>query len=58
MKDIILVVVVLLILGLAVLYIVRAKKKGVKCIGCPSGSTCSGNCGGCSGNCCGKPKQK
>ncbi len=58
MKDIILVVVVLLILGLAVLYIVRAKKKGVKCIGCPNGSTCSGNCAGCSGNCCGKPKQK
>ena len=58
MKDIILVVVVLLILGLAVLYIVRAKKKGVKCIGCPNGSTSSGNCAGCSGNCCGKPKQK
>ena len=58
MKDIILVVVVLLILGLAVLYIVRAKKKGVKCIGCPNGSTCSGNCAGCSGNCCGKSKQK
>ena len=50
MKDIILVVVVLLILGLAVLYIVRAKKKGVKCIGCHNGSTCSGNCAGCSGN--------
>ena len=58
MKDIILVVVVLLILGLAVLYIVRAKKKGVKCIGCPNGSTCSGNCAGCSGNCCGKSEQK
>ncbi len=36
------------ILGGAVLYIIRAKKKGVKCIGCPMAEKCSGNCGNCS----------
>lgn len=39
--DIILVLVLLLILGAAVAYIVRAKKNGAKCIGCPAGGTCS-----------------
>ena len=57
MKDLILITVLLLILGLAVFYIVRAKKKGVKCIGCPSNAQCSGKCAGCSGNCCGKNKK-
>lgn len=50
MANIILVIVLLLILGSASVYIIRAKKKGVKCIGCPAGATCSGSCGGkCSG---------
>ena len=48
MENIILVIVLLGILGGAAIYIIRAKKKGVKCIGCPAGATCSG---GCSGNC-------
>ena len=42
MTDVIIVVVVLLILGAAVAYIVKAKKSGAKCIGCPSGGSCSG----------------
>ena len=29
-----------LILGLAVAYIVKAKRRGVKCIGCPAGGNC------------------
>lgn len=37
--------VVALIIGLATGYIIKAKKKGKKCIGCPGG--CSSNCGGC-----------
>ena len=43
--------ILVLIIGAAVLYIVKAKKKGVKCIGCPDGATCgkSGGCAGCSG---------
>ena len=36
-----------LILGGAAGYVYKAKKKGVKCIGCPDGSKCSGACSGC-----------
>lgn len=49
--DIAIIAVIALILGLVIFYIHRAKKKGIKCIGCPSGGTCSGNCAGCSGGC-------
>ena len=45
--DYVIIAVVVAILGLAAWYIRRAKKKGVKCIGCPSGGTCSGKCAGC-----------
>ena len=38
------VAILVLILGGAVVYICKAKKKGVKCIGCPSSGKCSGNC--------------
>ena len=55
--DYIIIGVVALILGLAVAFIYRSKKKGQKCIGCPDGAKCSGHCTGCSGNCgsCGHP---
>ena len=53
--DYIAIAAILLILGLAVFYVIRAKKNGQKCIGCPVSKTCSGNCSSCSGNCqCGK----
>ena len=60
MENLVIGIVLLMIIGAAVCYIVKAKKRGVKCIGCPAGSTCShncsgGSCGGCScggsGNC-------
>ena len=38
---------ILLILSLAALYVYKTKKKGGKCIGCPDGKRCSGNCPGC-----------
>ncbi len=41
MKNLIAIIVILVVLGLATAYIVRSKKKGVKCIGCPSGGNCS-----------------
>lgn len=47
--DIILIVIIAIILGSVITYIVRAKKKGVKCIGCPDAKKCSGNCNGCNG---------
>ncbi|MBE6982177.1 MAG: FeoB-associated Cys-rich membrane protein [Ruminococcaceae bacterium] len=39
------------ILGAVIWYLHRAKKRGVKCIGCPDGAKCSGHCAGCSGGC-------
>ncbi len=53
MKDLIAVLIIALVLGLAIWYIVRAKKNGAKCIGCPASKTCSakskdGSCCGCS----------
>ena len=53
MIDVLVIAVIAFVLGLAVRYIIRAKKKGIKCIGCPDGAKCAGNCAGCSGNCCG-----
>ena len=44
---------IVLILGLAVAYILRAKKRGQRCIGCPSG----GSCKGCNGA-CGRQKEE
>lgn len=49
MEDLIIIAILLVIVGLAAWYIVRAKKKGQRCIGCPGG--CSSTKGGCC--CCG-----
>ncbi|MBP3378735.1 MAG: FeoB-associated Cys-rich membrane protein [Clostridia bacterium] len=59
--DIIVTSVILLIVGGAVAYIIKAKKSGKRCIGCPdsgscSSSHCSGNCGSCNG--CGNADDK
>ena len=45
MDNLIVIVLVVVIVGLAGLYVYRAKKRGTKCIGCPGG--CGGNCSGC-----------
>ena len=36
--------VILLIIAAAALYIIRQKKKGAKCIGCPYAKSCGGKC--------------
>ncbi len=51
MEEWIAVGVITLIVGGAIAYIVRAKKKGKKCIGCPAGCTCDKKC-------CGKEKEE
>lgn len=57
--DWILVGVISLIVGAAVAYIVKAKRSGKKCIGCPDSGSCQGGCAGCAGACQkGLPKQK
>lgn len=42
MANLIIVIILLIIIGGAVAYIVKAKKSGVRCVGCPSGGNCSG----------------
>lgn len=58
MENLIIIAVVAAIIGFAARYIYKEKKRGVKCIGCPSGCSCSS--GGCSGNCgcCGSADMK
>ncbi len=51
MENYILVVVLGLIITSAVIYIVKEKKKGVKCIGCTDSKNCSGNCNSCQYSC-------
>lgn len=53
--DYIIIAVVVLILGLAGLYVYKAKKSGKKCIGCPDSGGYSGHCSGC---CCGGRKEE
>lgn len=45
-KDVCIVVAILIIVGGALFYIIRAKKRGQKCIGCPYAKQCAGNCSG------------
>ena len=45
--DIIVIAVIALIVGAAVGYIVKAKKSGKKCIGCPYASSCPSGKSGC-----------
>ena len=46
---IIAIVLTVLIIGGAIAYIIKAKKSGKRCIGCPFGDSCASR--GCSGNC-------
>ena len=47
MENLIILAVVVVIITLSGRYLYRAKKRGVKCIGCPSGCSCNGKSGGC-----------
>lgn len=44
MENIILIVIIIAVIGMAAVYVWKAKKKGAKCIGCPMGGKCSGCC--------------
>ena len=50
MENIIIIAVLVLVVGGALAYIIKAKKSGQKCIGCPDAKTCSGSCASC--GCC------
>lgn len=47
MTDLIVGLVVLAIVGGAIGYIIREKKRGVRCVGCPDSGKCSAGCSGC-----------
>lgn len=51
--DIIVIAVILLIIGGATAYIIKAKKSEKKCIGCPDGCSCSAKKKGDSSDSCG-----
>ena len=42
--DYIIIAIVALIVGGATAYIIKAKKSGMKCVGCPHSKSCSGGC--------------
>ena len=51
MKNIVIVAVLILVLAMSISYIIKAKKSGVKCIGCPSSKEFGGNCSTSSCSC-------
>lgn len=52
MADFIVAGILILIVCAAGFYIIKEKRKGVKCIGCSAGGCCSGkNCGSTEGKC-------
>jgi len=55
MDNFIIIAVLVLIIGGALAYVIKSKKKGVKCIGCPDAEKCSGNCSSCNG--CGNDQE-
>ena len=46
MQDFIILAVLACVLIGVIFYIIREKKRGAKCIGCPYAKQCGGNCGG------------
>jgi radical SAM protein with 4Fe4S-binding SPASM domain len=44
MIDLIVIAIIAIIVGAIVFYLVKAKKRGQKCIGCPYCKQCGGNC--------------
>ncbi|MBQ4274596.1 MAG: FeoB-associated Cys-rich membrane protein [Clostridia bacterium] len=47
--DFLILAIIVLVVGGASFYIIRAKKNGQRCIGCPDSKTCSGSCASCCG---------
>ena len=46
MGEIIAIAIIAVIVGGAIFYVIKAKKSGKKCIGCPDGCSCNGSCSG------------
>ena len=50
--DVIVVAVIVFVVGGAIAYIIKAKKSGKKCIGCPDGCSCNSKKGDKKCSCC------
>jgi len=51
MENVIVVLILVAIVAGVIWYLIRARKRGEKCVGCPYAKQCSSKCkGGCSGN--------
>ena len=46
--NIILTAIIVLIIAAAAIYVIKEKKSGAKCIGCPSAKECGKSCCSCS----------
>jgi hypothetical protein len=61
--DYVILAVIALVIGGAVFFMVKAKRSGKRCIGCPDSGKCS-SAGGCTGDCaccsgpCGEQKKE
>lgn len=55
MTDFIVIAVLLVAIGVAAGYIIKAKKRGQKCIGCPYSKSCAS--GGCTCGCGGESEK-
>ena len=53
MADLLVIVVVAVLLGAAIRYIVKEKKRGTRCIGCADAGNCMKQNSGCSCSVCG-----
>ena len=47
MDNFIIVAIIIVIVGLASFYIIKSKKQGKKCIGCPNSACCNKNSNTC-----------
>lgn len=54
LEDVIAIILIILIIGAATFYIIKAKKRGQKCIGCPYSKSCSSSQNTGSHSCCSK----
>jgi radical SAM protein with 4Fe4S-binding SPASM domain len=50
LENVIIIFVLLATVSLSLFYIIREKKRGAKCIGCPYAKSCGGKCGNSQGN--------
>ena len=48
--DYIAIAAIILTVGAAAFYIIRAKRRGEKCVGCPYAKQCTGKCDGTCGH--------